>query len=392
MTKILFYIDSVSNSVDNDLQRSVMDKLALNISKDHTVEIVDTAIYGKEKSHLKLLNQNYDILFTYNRTGTEITLPGNSSDEFLLKKIDKLHVCWLTEHPVTFFSNYLQSENKRHYIFPNERHSFFSDSMGLMGSFSSCLFGSDPTKVIKNHFERKYEVCIAAQWRGSEDANAFWKNSEGKIKQFFESILELQESDENRDTFVAYLAAAQYFKIDMSDKIWHANAMKSIYWYARKKERINLVKDTVASGMKIVLIGGEAWKSVLPKSNNVTFIDECNHESLRAIYGDSKSVININASNGACERAFDSLSAGAMLISEESTQMEKLFGYDNSAILFKPNHAHSKMGQIKEIIRSGQSTDIALKGTSKFLAKHTWQDRSLYLSNIFSELLQQHTA
>ena len=129
-----------------------------------------------------------------------------------------------------------------------------------------------------------------------------------------------------------------------------------------------------------------------PKTNNVTFIDECNHESLRAIYGASKSVINVNASNGACERAFDSLSAGAMLISEESTQMEKLFGFDNSAILFKPNHAHSKMGQIKEIIRSGQSTDIALKGTSKFLAKHTWQDRSLYLSSIFSELLQKNTS
>jgi len=81
-----------------------------------------------------------------------------------------------------------------------------------------------------------------------------------------------------------------------------------------------------------------------------------------------------------------------MLISEESTQMEKLFGFDNSAILFKPNHAHKKMGQIKEIIRSGQSTDIALKGTTKFLAEHTWHNRSLYLSNIFSELLQQHTA
>ena len=52
--KILFYIDGVSNSVDNDLQRSVMNKLALNISKEHTVEIVDTAILGKEKSHLKL--------------------------------------------------------------------------------------------------------------------------------------------------------------------------------------------------------------------------------------------------------------------------------------------------------------------------------------------------
>ena len=392
MMKILFYIDGVSNSVDNDVQRDVMNKLAASVSNGKDIEIIDTSKIAKDRAHQILLDQNYDVLFTYNRTATEIKYKSNNQEDFILKNIEKLHVCWLTEHPVTFYSNYLNSENNRHYIFPNDAHSFFSESMGLKGSYSKSLFGSEPTKVIKDHVDRKYEMCIAAQWRGSEEANAFWKNTEGKVKNFFEAVLELQDSDENRDIYVAYLAAAQYYKINMDDKLWHANAMKSIYWYARKKERINLVKDAAASGMKIILIGGDAWKRVLPAKNNITIKPECTHEELRALYGESKSVVNLNASNGACERAFDCLSAGSMLISEESHEMANLFEAHDAARLFKPNHAGEKMSEFKEIIRSGHSQNIAINGTRKFLENHTWKHRGHYLSTIFDELMETSIA
>jgi hypothetical protein len=391
MMKILFYIDGVSNSVDNDVQRDVMNKLAASVSNDKDIEIIDTSKIAKDKAHQILINQNYDVLFTYNRTATEIKYINNTKEEYILKKIDKMHVCWLTEHPVTFYANYLNSENNRHYIFPNDAHSFFSESMGLKGSYSKSLFGSEPTKFIKAHADRTYEMCIAAQWRGPEEANAFWKNTEGKVRNFFESVLELQDSDENRDIYVAYLAAAQYYKIDMTDKLWHANAMKSIYWYARKKERINLVKDAAATGMKMILIGGDAWKTVLPPKNKITIKPECTHEELRALYGESKSVVNLNASNGACERAFDCLSAGSMLISEESKEMVNLFEVHNAARLFKPNHAHEKFNEFREIIQSGDSQEIANNGTRKFLENHTWKHRGNYLSIIFDELMETTT-
>jgi hypothetical protein len=122
--KVLFYIDGVSNSVDNDVQRDVMMKLGNALTEDISLEIVDTATIEPSKAHAIIEKQDYDILFTYNRTATEIASLSKSGN--LLKNIEKLHVCWLTEHPLTFYSNYFQSENNRHYIFTNESHAFFS--------------------------------------------------------------------------------------------------------------------------------------------------------------------------------------------------------------------------------------------------------------------------
>lgn len=382
--KVLFYIDGVSNSVDNDVQRDVMMKLGNALTEDISLEIVDTATIEPSKAHAIIEKQDYDILFTYNRTATEIASPSKSGN--LLKNIEKLHVCWLTEHPLTFYSNYLQSENNRHYIFTNESHAFFSESMGLKGSYSTQLFGSDPVKTIKSPKDRKYEMCIAAQWRGPESANAFWKNSNKKTKDFFEAVIELQESEENRDTFVAYMAAAKYYGFDISDTKLHAQAMRGIYWYARKKERIQLVKDAVSSGIKIILIGGEAWKSVLDNTDNVIFLPECSHQKLRSIYAESKSVVNLNAANGACERAFDCLAAGSMLISEESHELKRLFELDRAGVFFKPNHAKDQMEKFKDLIKSGQWAEIASHGHEKFLSDHTWMQRAQYLENIFIEL------
>lgn len=386
--KILFYIDGVSNSVDNDVQRDVMTKIGRSITEDIKIEFVDTSKMEKSKAYSILENQNYDILFTYNRTGTEIESPTKISK--LLKHIERMHVCWLTEHPLTFYENYLQSENNRHYIFPNESHAFFSRSMGLNGSYSTQLFGSDLIKNINISSDRKYEMCIAAQWRGSETANAFWKNSNQKTKEFFEAVLELQESDENRDTFIAYSAAAQFFGFDISNKKLHAQAMRSIYWYARKKERIQLVKDAVASGLNIILIGGEIWKSVLKNTENVTFYPECTHQELRDIYAHSKSVVNLNAANGACERAFDCLAAGSMLISEESLELKRLFETDKAAVFYKPNHAKEKMSEFKDLIKTNKWMEIASKGNEIFSNGHTWKHRSRYLQSIFNELHKTH--
>ena len=40
--KVLFYIDGVSNSVDNDVQRDVMSKLGQSLNEQAQIEIVDT--------------------------------------------------------------------------------------------------------------------------------------------------------------------------------------------------------------------------------------------------------------------------------------------------------------------------------------------------------------
>ena len=125
--KVLFYIDGVSNSVDNDVQRDVMSKLGQSLNEQAQIEIVDTSKMDKSKAYSTVEKQDYDILFTYNRTGTDIAIRNKTG--YMLKNIERMHVCWLVEHPITFYANYLQSENNRHYIFPNESHAFFAQSM-----------------------------------------------------------------------------------------------------------------------------------------------------------------------------------------------------------------------------------------------------------------------
>jgi hypothetical protein len=182
-----------------------------------------------------MLAQNYDAYFTYNRSGTDIFYVSSGISKYLMSMIAKPHVCWLTEHPLCWYEKYYQSPNKRHYILPRLSHATFLKEMSLVGTYSSQLFAADARLNYKKHIDRRYDVCIAAQWRGSEKANEFWVGRGGNTGRFFSTIAIAQNSDSAKDTYVAYVDVARRMNFDITNKLKHGQYMKGLYWHTRKK-------------------------------------------------------------------------------------------------------------------------------------------------------------
>lgn len=385
--KIAVYLDEVSNSIDNAMQWAIMRRISESLH-GHELLIIDPLKLGKEEAMRVLLRQEYDVLLTYNKTGTDLKVRlEDGSHKALLSVIERKHVAWLTEHPLTFYDQYMSSQCDRHFIFPNESHAYFAESMGLQGSFSVQMFGSSPVTEIAPYSERKFDVCIAAQWRGPAEANAFWKNATGKTKAFFEDVLYLQDSIENRDTFTAFMAAARHHGISEQEIAKAGPAMRAIYWYARKKERIKLVQDFASSGLKVAIIGGEAWKEVLPNHDHLFFAAPVAHEHLKNWYQNSKSVVTMNNFHGANERVFDAMAAGCLVFGECAPSLIQLLGEKN-ALFYEPNKACDKINDLEEVIHTGLASDMAQSGTEKFVAEHTWRHRGDYLAALIGELLE----
>jgi hypothetical protein len=381
--KILYLIDPCSNEVDNSYQREIITRLALNSATENDIQVIDRGQLGDSDTVEVMLAQNYDAYFTYNRSGTDINYQSNGVSNNLLSMISKPHVCWLTEHPLCWYAQYFHSQNNRHYILPRLSHANFLKGMDLAGTYTTQLFAADAQFNYKKHVDRKYDLCIAAQWRGSEKANEFWVGRGSTAESFFSTVALTQSSDIAKDTYAAYIHTAKSMNIDISDKLKHSQYMKGLYWHARKKERIELVQSFVNSGLKIALIGSDEWKSVLGDVSNVEFYDNCDHANLLDIYADSRAVLNVNAANGVCERAFDAASVGAMIVSEYSPEIERIFGSADSVVMYNPTLASTSINLICELVQSNASEILGNNAYNCLVNGHTWDHRAKWLNTIF---------
>jgi len=380
--KILYLIDPVSNAVDNSFQREVVMRLARSTSLFAETFVLDTEQTGRKAAAAIMQKQEFDLYFTYNRTGTDIKVANAKGEELnLMSTIQRPHACWLTEHPLCWYENYFTSQKNRHYILPRTSHATFLSGMGLTGEVSEQLFAADPHPLQKSHKDRKYDICIAAQWRGPAAANEFWTRADESARVFFENVLVAQQADPNKDTYIAYLAVAQAMGVDISDRLRHAQYMRGLYWHARKSERISLVQDIVSSGLDVAVIGGDAWKSVLADSPAVTYFPECSHSDIVDIYADSRAIVNLNAANGACERAFDCAAVGAMLITEYSPAMEQLFANHDAAVFYHAAYKQESIQLIVDLIKSGNSELVGANALERLTAHHTWAHRTDFMSD-----------
>lgn len=382
--KVQILLDPASNAVDNSMQENIMQTIAIELRRTHEVEILNSGSKPVEEVCSRLLAQDYDILLTYNRSGTDIR---DSDGVPVLSKISACNVAWLTEHPLCFHDKYLASQANRHFIFVNESHAAFAAHMSLQGSFSTSLFGSTVQVPGKQHRNRKFDVCVAAQWRGPAEANAFWLRENKATQDFFRDVVDLHDHEPNRDTFMAYLTAATARGIDIQAGAGHAVAMRAVYWYMRKLERIRMVQALVDSGLSVALIGGDSWKSVLRPSPRLTLLPACTHQAVVQWYRDARSIVCTNGYNGASERVFDAMSAGALVVSEDAPHLVSALEPSGAAFFYRPNRLHDRVGELAELIRSGRSQEMADSGRRLLVEGHTWQQRVEALGKVLEQLV-----
>lgn len=383
--KIAIYVDDVNQFIDNSMQRHIVSCLSKELSTDNEVVIIDPLKIGKESAKSRLIDQNYDILLTYNKTGTDLTLPNTNLN--LIKSLEKPSVAWLVEHPVTFYDQYIESDSPgKHYILPNLSQKLFIKDIGLRGTGSELLFTSTVKKNKLESSKREFDICIAAQWRGTADINEFWKGSNKAQHEFFDRVNLLQHLSESGDIYASFIAAAEFYNIDLQNKKDYCIYYKALYWHARKTERIKMVQDLVGSGLKILLIGSDEWKQVLPRHDNVTFLPLCSPLELISNYSNSRAVAATNCFNGANERTFDAISCGAISISENSPTLSRHFKDQESIFFYDRLCAKDKVDLIVDILNDYKMMEMINENSHEiFMGSHTWRHRAKSLMKIIND-------
>lgn len=363
-----------------------MQHIGKELAKKNEIILIDPIKLGSKESLSRIKKQNYDILFTYNKTG--INLIEDSTGENLMSLLEVPQISWLVEHPVTFYDGYRKTNSpNRNYIFPNSAHNIFAEKMGLQGRYSNLLFASNEKKITKNFKDRSFDICIAAQWRGDANTNAFWESMTGFEKIFFEEINQLHNTKNGNDVFLAFLTVAEYYNIPQENINDFSLALKALYWFARKTERIKMVQDLVATGLSILLVGGDQWKAVLPNYDNVIFANPCTHQKLIEYYMQSRAVASTNCFNGANERTFDAMSCGSISISENSPTLMKYFNDLKDIIFYERNNAKLKSEIICDLLSDDLNSElVGENGREIFMRDHTWASRVNDLSILMSKI------
>ncbi len=145
-----------------------------------------------------------------------------------------------------------------------------------------------------------------------------------------------------------------------------------------------MVKDMASSGMKILLVGGDGWKSVFQEKNQVTIVPPCTHDRLTDYYMNSRAVVSTNCSNGANERTFDAQSCGAISIAENSVTLENNFEDMKDIIFYDRLNLINKVTVIEEAIKNKtKGILISEEGHQNFINNNTWKHRA---SNLYKVL------
>lgn len=93
------------------------------------------------------------------------------------------------------------------------------------------------------------------------------------------------------------------------------------------------------------------------------------------IYRDSKVIINLNAANGASERAFTGMLAGGAVLSDFGSSLANTANNNEEIMFFdrsQPGDIATKLGTLLE---SNAGEKIATKGRECTLKKHLWSHR-----------------
>jgi hypothetical protein len=148
--------------------------------------------------------------------------------------------------------------------------------------------------------------------------------------------------------------------------------------YVRNMDRINIIRSLVDAGLPVTICGA-GWEAFLGERRNVTYIGEVRFEDISDLYGNSRVVLNLNAANGACERAVHAALAGAAVASDFSQPLNELFGGDEAIGFFdraEPGAAANAVGRLLDL-EEGEA--VARKGQEKVMRSGLWRHRAQQL-------------
>jgi hypothetical protein len=289
---------------------------------------------------------------------------------------------WQLDHPIYAPQSLTRGLANRWSVYCNHNHLRFADALKLPGRGTTILAGAEPSPAAgKPYASRDWPVFIAANFTG--EPQAIWEQMEestgkalltGVVKRLLghrEASLLDAFNDACADLgFGAKLGDDPNFDDQM------IAFLREPLTYVRQVDRIALVRALAGSGLPVTL-SGPGWRDYLGDRANVTFIDRwTDFADLSALYANAKIVINLNAGNGACERAVYAAAAGAAVVSDDSTDLAHQFAAPGEIAFYDRTQPGDVVAAVSRLMESDAGEAMAQAGQARVLQSGLWRHRA----------------
>jgi Glycosyl transferases group 1 len=348
---------------------------------DQTAQVVN-GVANADALARELETTRFDAVLSFSSFFGAVTLADGAS---LYDALGTRFVGWQLDHPVYAPQSLARILRNRDAVYANHNHLKFVEALRLPGRGISMLAGAEPSWApVRDHASRTHPIFVAATFNGP--AQALWEQSpDSSGKRLLQGIVTRLLADREASLLAAFNDTARALGFDAklgADPDFDDQMiafLREPLTYVRNLDRIGAIRALADAGFPLTVCGA-GWRDFLGDRRNVTFLDRrIDFRDLPTLYGDSRIVINLNAGNGACERALYAAMAGAAVVSDDSADLARQFGGPAGITFFNRAAPGDIVETIGRLLKSDGAEAQAERGRQQVLQSGLWRHRAQQL-------------
>jgi hypothetical protein len=289
---------------------------------------------------------------------------------------------WQLDHPVLAPGSLARQLRNRYAVYSNDNHLRFAKAIKLPGRGVAMLPGGEPPQApLKEFRSREWPIFVAATFNGPPQAP--WEQlPDSPGKRLLTAVLRRLAGDKQASLLDAFNDASR--KLGLGARLGDDPAfddemiafLRQPLNYLRGVDRIDAIKALADSGLPLTICG-PGWRELLGDRPNLTYLNgRVAFADLPSLYNNAKIVLNLNAGNGACERAVYAALAGAAVVSDHSEQLERLFKSREEATYFNRARPGDIVQAMSRLVESDGGEAVAQRAREKAGRSGLWRHRA----------------
>ena len=291
-------------------------------------------------------------------------------------------VGWDVDHPSYHFPRFAMPIQRRGRICASESHLRFTRELGCRAEERLMLPGvdeiaSDPLPIDA----RPIHVLAAISWMGEPEI--WWNEAKGTIVYpLVENMVARALADPAADLLAAFEGALADLGLDAPLNGVTCALFANVGRFVRQYDRLRVAQALFALDVPAVLCG-EVWRERLGERAHLFYAETLDYLDMGRLYGQARVVLNLNASNGASERAVMAMAAGAVVASDYSPLLEQAF-HSRGALCF---YDRRDPDSLVDLLASatGAAQQVADRGLA-VAGEHLWSHKAVELIGLFRTL------
>ncbi|HTK35356.1 MAG TPA: glycosyltransferase [Caulobacteraceae bacterium] len=285
---------------------------------------------------------------------------------------------WDVDHPAYQFKRFTTPIRKRVQICASESHFRFAQTMGCRTAEALMVPGveavaEDPLPIE----DRPILATVAMSWLG--EPQVWWNGAKGTpAYSLIEGVVGRLLADREVDMFAAYQATLADTGLEVNFDENVCNLLSNIGLFVRQYDRFLLGKTLAETDLPCVICG-TGWRERLGERPHLTYAESLDFADLGELYGRSRIVLNLNAANGASERAVLAMANGAAVVSDYSPLLQSQFGNENAIRFFDRRNPISVAEAVTTLLTSGEAQAVADQGRALVSQAHLWPHKAACL-------------